>query len=90
MAASLRLSAVPAPWRVRPGTPPLVDLGVPDGRLPRRPVNAAQGARNDTLPSYDVVRAQVQGSGGTDDDLRLYVTAWRKIKMTEESRLGGP
>jgi DNA-binding CsgD family transcriptional regulator len=34
-----------------------------------------------TLPGLEVVRAIVEGCGGTEDDVKLYATAWRRIKM---------
>ena len=38
-----------------------------------------------SLPSLDVVRALVEGAGGSKEDVKLYATAWRQIKMAEEA-----
>jgi hypothetical protein len=40
-----------------------------------------------TLPKLEVVKAIVIGCGGSDDDLRMFVTAWRRL---ESARLTGP
>lgn len=35
--------------------------------------------QNDTLPKLDLVKAVVTGCGGSQDDVRAFVTAWRRI-----------
>lgn len=40
-----------------------------------------------TLPKLDVVKAIVIGCGGSEDDLRMFVTAWRRL---ESARITGP
>jgi hypothetical protein len=39
-----------------------------------------------TLPKLDVVKAIIIGCGGNDDDLRMFVTAWRRL---ESDRITG-
>jgi hypothetical protein len=34
----------------------------------------------ETLPKLDVVKAVINGCGGSEDDLRAFVTAWRRIQ----------
>jgi hypothetical protein len=34
----------------------------------------------DTLPKLDVVRAIINGCGGSEEDLRAFATAWRRIQ----------
>jgi hypothetical protein len=34
----------------------------------------------DALPKLDVVKAIVIGCGGSEDDLRMFVTAWRRLE----------
>jgi hypothetical protein len=34
----------------------------------------------DVLPKLDVVKAIIIGCGGNEDDLRLFVTAWRRLE----------
>jgi hypothetical protein len=34
----------------------------------------------DVLPKLDVVKAIVIGCGGNEDDLRMFVTAWRRLE----------
>jgi hypothetical protein len=38
------------------------------------------------LPKLDVVRAIIAGCGGGEDDLKLFVTAWRRIATGGRSR----
>jgi hypothetical protein len=40
-----------------------------------------------TLPKLDVVKAIIIGCGGSEDDLRMFVTAWRRL---ESARITGP
>jgi hypothetical protein len=40
-----------------------------------------------TLPKLDVVKAIIIGCGGSDDDLRMFVTAWRRL---ESARITSP
>jgi len=43
-----------------------------------------------TLPKLDVVKAIINGCGGTEDDLRAFATAWRRIdSVTFRSRTPG-
>jgi hypothetical protein len=43
-----------------------------------------------TLPKLDVVKAIINGCGGTDDDLKAFATAWRRIdSATSRSRTPG-
>jgi hypothetical protein len=39
-----------------------------------------------TLPKLDVVKAIIIGCGGDEDDLRMFVTAWRRL---ESARIAG-
>jgi hypothetical protein len=41
----------------------------------------------DTLPKLEVVQAIVTGCGGTQDDMRAFVTAWRRISCGDTTRL---
>ena len=40
-----------------------------------------------TFPKLDVVKAIIIGCGGSEDDLRMFVTAWRRL---ESARITGP
>ena len=49
------------------------------------PSTLCTALKSDSLPSLDVVRALVEGAGGSKEDVKLYATAWRQIKMAEEA-----
>jgi hypothetical protein len=44
----------------------------------------------DALPKLDVVKAIIIGCGGNEDDLRMFVTAWRRLEASRiaDSALG--
>jgi hypothetical protein len=43
-----------------------------------------------TLPSFEVVKAIIIGCGGSEEDLRAFVTAWRRLASARTDRRTGP
>jgi len=58
-------------------------------RAEQRVVHSTMHAamNGNALPKLDVVKAIIIGCGGNDDDLRTFVTAWRRL---EAARITGP
>ena len=69
-------------YKIWSGDPPWRKMAKQAGQ---RVVHSTMHA--DALPKLEVVKAIIIGCGGSEDDLRMFATAWRRL---ESARITGP
>ena len=88
LAATTPAQFIGALWQYKiwSGDPPWRKMAKQAGqRVVHSTMHAAMHA--DALPKLEVVKAIIIGCGGSEDDLRMFATAWRRL---ESARFAGP